>query len=87
MVTCGHCNAEITGASSLNLCIKACKRFRALLPRISSVSSLNLTQLAGFHQPPANCVRLREETELILGNSALKMVGSPAIRQWLGPSY
>ena len=38
-VTCGHCNAEITGGSSSNPCIKACKGFRALLPRISSVSS------------------------------------------------
>ena len=38
-VTCGHCNAEV------ELPTKAYKRFRALLPRISSVSSLNLTQL------------------------------------------
>ena len=34
-VTCGHCNAEITGGSSSNPCIKACKRFRALLPSLS----------------------------------------------------
>ena len=27
-----------------------------------------------FHQPSANCVRLREETELILGNSALNLL-------------